>query len=259
MIRRPPRSTLFPYTTLFRSTSARGPCNTCTSRRPASACSAARTTTSATWSATSRRGRSPQCWRATRWRGCASGSTGSKRRRRTSSAGTACSRGNWLRGRDLDRFASLDNAQSVDDPRDQRPQFFHAIPDAHDDHRGNADLRQVLLILQVGVCGENCLEACCDGRAEQNAVAEMQPLLSVNCGDVESGKLVRQFNGQRFVDQNSQAPSPPLSRAPTPQRPAPGAPKETTPKTCRASRRLRGSRRGYRQGHASRRTPAYRS
>src|SRR2546422_7025844 len=36
MIRRPPRSTLFPYTTLFRSGAALGPANNRTRRKPAS-------------------------------------------------------------------------------------------------------------------------------------------------------------------------------------------------------------------------------
>src|SRR6266705_5347114 len=35
MIRRPPRSTLFPYTTLFRSARSRGPCRRPAAHRPA--------------------------------------------------------------------------------------------------------------------------------------------------------------------------------------------------------------------------------
>src|SRR3712207_8596552 len=40
MIRRPPRSTLFPYTTLFRSTCAASAAETCDTRVPSSQCKA---------------------------------------------------------------------------------------------------------------------------------------------------------------------------------------------------------------------------
>jgi len=84
--------------------------------------------------------------------------------------------------------------KSVDDARDQWPQIFDAIPNA-DDHDGcNADLLQVLLILEIRIGSEDHAESSGNRRAEQYTVSQAKPLLGMHRGYIEPGELVRKLN-----------------------------------------------------------------
>ena len=96
---------------------------------------------------------------------------------------------------DFDRLAALDDAERLDDSRDERPQVFHAIPYMHDDDRGNADLWEILLIREIGISSEQHVETGGNSGAEENTVAKAQPFLRVNGSDVEIRQLVRELNG----------------------------------------------------------------
>ena len=84
--------------------------------------------------------------------------------------------------------------KSFDDPRDQRPQIFHAIANAHHDDGSDADPSQVLLVLEVRIRCEDHAEAGGNCSVEQHAIPKTKPILCMNGGDFESGKLVRELN-----------------------------------------------------------------
>lgn len=118
---------------------------------------------------------------------------------------------------DFDDFADFDGIDRSKDFGNQRQQEKHTGVSSPDDHSSDADLREILLIRQAAVGGNDHSHTSSHGGTEQDAISQAAPAVVANGRDVVPGQFLRELNRQRLVDQNLQAQSPRRTRSGSPR------------------------------------------
>ena len=119
----------------------------------------------------------------------------------------------------FDDFADLDLVDGSEDFRNERQEIAHACSRPSNDDRRNPDLREILLIRQALIGGNDHSKTGIDRSSQQNAIPQAAPAPLPNRGHLMPRQFVRKLNRQRLVDQNTQTPSPPRTRSPAPLQP----------------------------------------
>lgn len=102
---------------------------------------------------------------------------------------------------DFNQLTLANNRKRSENPWNERLEIAHAISNAAEQHHGDANRCEILLMSKSLIWRDENFKSRVDGGAEQHAVSQAQPSLRPDGSHFVAAQLTRKRDGQRLVNE----------------------------------------------------------